>query len=99
MSADNWGQCPRCYVTNIAKAEELDRSASEAYGKVSPEKFDELRDQARSFRKAIATDDNFCSTLREDYGIGIQDGEFSVYYGGRCLTCGFEYKYKFEEKV
>ena len=94
MSADNWTQCPRCYVTNRAKAEELERIASESYGKVSAEKFDQLRDDAKSFRKAISGDSNFTDTLREDYSIGIEDDEFSVGYSGYCQTCGFSFDYK-----
>lgn len=99
MSADNWTQCPRCLVTNKAKADELDKIASEAYGKVSAEKFDQLRQDAFSFRKAITLDGNFTETLREDYEIGIQNGEFSVGYYAECETCGFKFEFKHEEKV
>ncbi len=99
MSANNWGQCPRCYENNMAKAEELDRIASEAYGKVSAEKFDELREQARSFRTAIVKDDKFVSSLREDWDLGILKRDFFVYYGASCSTCGFEFTFKHEEKV
>lgn len=99
MSANNWTQCPRCYETNKVKAEELDRIASEAYGKVSAEKFDELREQARSFRKAIVTDDTFVSSLREDWDLGIHKGEFYVHYRASCSTCGFEFSFKHKEKV
>jgi predicted Zn-ribbon and HTH transcriptional regulator len=99
MSADKWTQCPRCYVTNRSRANELDREASESYGNVSVEKFDELRRHAEYFRKSLTTDDNICFTLREDYEIGIRDGEFSVYYGASCQTCGFKFEFKHEEKV
>lgn len=99
MSANNWTQCPVCYEANKAKAEELDRIASEAYGKVSAEKFDELREQARSFRIAIVKDDNFVSSLREDWDLGILNGQFYVSYGASCNTCGFDFSFKHEEKV
>jgi hypothetical protein len=99
MSADNWTQCPRCLVTNKAKADELDKIASEAYGKVSAEKFDKLRDEAKAFRKALYSDDNFRSTLREDYEIGMYSGEFQVSYSCGCRTCGFSFSHSHEEKV
>jgi hypothetical protein len=99
MSANNWTQCPRCYAVNKEKAQEKDKLASEAYGKVSPEVFDELREEARAFRKRIAEDDNFCSTMREDWGIGIQDMEFSVAYSCSCKVCGFSFMYNHKEKV
>jgi hypothetical protein len=98
MSADNWTQCPRCYVTNRSKANKLDREASESYGNVSVEKFDELRRHAESFRKSVTTDDNICSTLREDYGLGIRDGEFSVSFYASCKTCGFKFEFNHKEK-
>jgi hypothetical protein len=53
MSANNWTQCPRCYIVNREKADEKDKIASEAYGKVSPEQFDTLRDEAKSFLDAL----------------------------------------------
>jgi hypothetical protein len=99
MSANNWTQCPRCKVVNSAKADEKERIAKEAYGKVSPEHFDTLRDEAKAFRKAISTDDNLCSTLREDWDLGILEGEFYVYYGGSCKTCGFDFEFKHKEFV
>ena len=73
--------------------------ASEAYGKVSPEKFDELRDEARGFRRMIEEDEEFTSTLREDWDIGTTDGGFSVTYGALCTTCGFRFSFKHEEKL
>ena len=99
MSADNWTQCPRFYETNRKRANELDEIAAESYGKVSAEKFDELRNDAFSFRKSITSDGNFTESLREDYEVGIQNGEFSVGYSGRCDTCGFKFSFKHEEKV
>ena len=98
MSADNWTQCPQCEIRNLAYLKELDEKAAAAYGKVRPEEFDELRDHARSFRANMHKDDAFCATLREDYEIGIYQGEFSLHYTGHCSTCGFNYSYKYEDK-
>ncbi len=92
MSADNWTQCPQCKKNNEAKADELDAKVHEAYGKRDPIEFMKLRDEALAFRNAIGRDDEYVSTLREDYQVGITDGEFSVSYGGRCI-CGFSFKY------
>ncbi len=99
MSADNWTMCPRCYRTNKAKAEELDKLASDSYGKVSVDKFDELRRQAESFREGLAHSSDFRETLREDYEIGIYNGEFFATYSGECGTCGFSFKFKHNEEV
>ena len=99
MSADRWTQCPQCYVRNRARAEELDKRASESYGNVSVEKFASLRDEAKQFRKAITTEEEFTETLREDYNVGIQNNDFSVGYSARCDVCGFKFDFKHEEKV
>jgi len=38
-------------------------------------------------------------TLREDYEIGIFQGEFSVEYCGQCSECGFKFEFKHSEKI
>jgi len=99
MSADNWTQCPHCYTKNRGLADDKDKIAREAYGKVTAEEFDRLRDDAFQFRKAITSDGNFTDTLREDYEVGIRNGEFYVDYGASCATCGFRFGYKHEAKI
>lgn len=99
MSADNWSQCPRCYIANRAKAEELDKIAAESYGKVPAQRFDQLRNEAFSFRKSITSDSNFTSSLREDYELGILKGKFEIDYYASCAVCGFEFQYKHKEEV
>ena len=39
--------------------------------------------------------------LREDYGVGIEDGEFYVIYSGACrsTTCDFAFRFDFERLV
>lgn len=44
-------------------------------------------------------DDPQDATLREDWELGIQKGEFFVRYSGSCRYCGFEYKYKTDINV
>jgi hypothetical protein len=99
MGADNWTQCPRCYTTNRAKADELDEGVRTAYGKVTESEFNHLRDSAFSFRKSIGSDHNFSETLREDYEIGIHNGEFSVDYRAHCNVCGFVHTLKQTDAV
>lgn len=95
MSADNWTRCPQCDVNNKAKAEKMDETAAKAYGVVSAAAWDELRAEARAFRKSMENNES----LREDYEIGIYKEKFSVGYSGHCATCGFDFQYKHEEKV
>lgn len=99
MSADNWAQCPKCKMINESKAYELDAKVLEAYGKKDPMDFLKLRDEALTFRTRIKEDGNFTETLREDYSIGIQDGEFSVGYRAGCATCGFSFSYNYETPI
>jgi hypothetical protein len=87
MSADNWGICPKCKLDEIKRIEDLKLKAGEAYGKIPPEEYLELLDEASKTR-------SYDNTLREDYEVGTdEDGEFSVSYSSFC-TCGFKYKYE-----
>lgn len=43
-------------------------------------------------------------SLREDFEVGITNGEFEVIYHGQCLYngrvgCGFDYVYRYKKKV
>lgn len=49
--------------------------------------------------EAPAENEYHPTPLREDYEIGIYDGEFFISYGGRCMVCGFEKKFNHTEKV
>jgi len=92
MSANNWTVCPECLRKAKARKEKLGRDLLDLYGEIPPDRWAELNDECNA---PILTSD----TLREDYELGILDGEFYVYYSGKCDVCGFEFKYKHEEKV
>lgn len=95
MSADNWGNCPQCKILHASHVERLRATASEAYGKVPVEEWQELNNAAKS---AEATDQG--ETLREDYEIGIdEDGEFAVSYSAKCDRCGFKFRFEHAEHV
>lgn len=98
MSADNYAVCPFC----LARAEEAlaarRRDVDAAYGVVSVEEIDRMRD-------AAATDLNKRDfmTFREDWEIYLKDGVVNVHYSGWCSVCGsgteFHDTHPVEEKV
>lgn len=91
MSASNWRKCPRC----SAAAEDTKK----LYGTVPEDEYLRLRHLAA--KKAAA------ETLREDYEIGIVNGEFRVSYGATCMSaaapseagCGFEFSFEHKQAV
>ena len=93
MSADNWGECPRCKaIATVAHAKRR-QVALDAYGKVSSDEYARLCTEAAKLIKAN-------DTFREDYEIGLhKDGTFKVNYGGGCVHCGLSFSYKHEERV
>ena len=87
MSADNWAYCPKCKVAELKKEASLDETIRQSYGKISSEKYLELL-QKRQNPVGLEC------TLREDYNIGIYDGEFYVSYSGSCQKCDFKKAFK-----
>lgn len=49
MSADNWGQCPKCRHDLLDKAAKAEESAKKSYGKVSADVYESKMEQAREF--------------------------------------------------
>ena len=96
MSADNWAICHKCMQKFGEMAKELKLAADNAYGKVPVADFEKMRNAAREYEAELLEQ---TATLREDYRVGIQDGEFSVSYSAHCVECGFEFKYNFEKEV
>ncbi len=93
MSADRWGECPQCKKRATVVCTQRQQKAIEAYGKVPPEEYEKLRQDAI---KPVEDNDTF----REDYEIGLhKDGTFRVNYKGRCNACGSGFEFKHEEKV
>lgn len=93
MSADNWGDCPKCKVDiELKNAQEI-AEVNKLYGKVSA---DEYMARLKQAGKNKYED----GTLREDYEIGVTScGEFYVSYGAYCSRCGFQYDYDYKENV
>lgn len=92
MSADNWTICPKCKSRDAVLNEARILAPAKAYGKVSPDAYAKLLEQAQNL---IQTED----TLREDYEIGIRNGKFSVDYCASCQACDFIHKFKYEEDL
>jgi len=91
MSADNWAVCPRC--RDLAKVERDARfqAAVDAYGKVTPEEYERLRD------KALEPFDGEFATFREDYEFyGANEGTITASYSGHCSTCGLDAQFSYE---
>lgn len=93
MSADHWGECPRCRARAVVEYAQRRQAALDGYGKVTSEEYSKL---CLEMDKPIAANETF----REDYEIGLyKDGTFCVDYGGGCAVCGLNFEYKHEEKV
>lgn len=92
MSANNWATCPRCEEKRTAEQRQRAETAAQAYGKVSAEEYEALREEA-------ARTDTLEPTLREDWGIGVgTDGIFEVDYSCYCSHCDFAFRFK-QKKV
>lgn len=87
MSADNWTYCPKCKAKDEARKASQLNEAEEAYGKVTAA---EYADMIAAAREVIDLEE----TLREDYQIGIHNGQFEVGYRCSCGVCGFCWSYK-----
>ena len=101
MSADNWAVCPRCLKNAENAKRALEAEAQAAYGRVSPEDYEELRVAA-----AAPLDIEKLRTFREDYAVDMEsDGTFEVNYHGRCSPrspakgCGYEHRFRHIEEV
>lgn len=93
MSANNWDVCPRCLEEANAKREQAIKDAAEAYGKVPPE---EWRAMSENAHMKIELEE----TMREDYEIGVgSSAKFHVSYRASCAECGFEFRFKHSELV
>lgn len=92
MSADNWAICPKCTEKALKNKVVASAKAKQAYGKVSADEYLELIKTAN-----IEYEPEY--TLREDYELGIFDGEFYVNYHGNCQICGFNFKHSYKEVI
>jgi len=95
MGADNWTKCPKCADKAAKEIDGIVAAAAACYGKVSAEEYNRRNTEALALKNSVFQDD----TLREDYEIGIHQGEFYVSYGASCQVCGFTFSFKGEKKV
>jgi len=95
MSADNWAVCPRCEKKRQAKIRETEAEVAAAYGKVSVDKFDAMRESLAELRTAEPE-----PTFREDYEFyGVEAGVLRIDYGGSCQVCGLEQEFHHAEPL
>lgn len=93
MSADNWGDCPKCKVLVAEKNEAEIESVNKLYGTVSVEDFKYRLGRAGAHEYERGT-------LREDYEMGVTShGLFYISYRGYCAECGFEHEFEHGEDV
>lgn len=92
MSADNWTICPRCQKTALAAKERDREKLAKQYGKIEPVEFVK---RSAEVDKPIELEE----TLREDYELGLFEGQFYISYRASCAQCGFELSYAREETV
>lgn len=94
MIADNWTQCPKCDEKRAADIAKAEKDVESLYGKVSAAEYQAALASVEKKRTAPAQE-----TLREDYEIGIVEGEFSVSYGASCEVCGWGFEYTHSQAV
>lgn len=95
MSADNWTQCPRCLKRRAIEIENKTAQTAAAYGKVTVERFDQMRAELESLRT-----DHIDNTFREDYEIfGAEDGTVEVRYRGACGTCNLRMEFGHSHEI
>lgn len=94
MSADNWTQCPRCLKRRAVEVENKTVAVDAAYGNVTVDQFDHLRSELANLKS-----DRVDETFREDWEIGLSDGEFFVRYRGSCGSCNLRYEFKYDDTV
>ncbi len=89
MSANNWDECPMCKC----RGEEAKVKLEEQYGKVSQERYEELKKEFDDNK-----DKEYDGTpVREDYEIGYDtEGKAYVIYSASCQLCEFEREIRVE---
>lgn len=92
MSADNYAVCPKCTRTKNQEADNLEVEITKIYGVVSPELYMEKVAEVAGFRKTLEDKER---TVREDWDLGIHEGEFFVSYS----KCDFRHSFKHEDRL
>jgi len=92
MSADNWAICPKCKKkVEQARADLLSRVETD-YGKIAADEYLALVERSKQPLEIE-------HTLREDWETGIRQGEFRVFYGAHCETCGFSHEFEHRQPL
>lgn len=94
MSADSWEVCPRCHEKYVEECDSFNKKVDDLYGKIPPEEY--IRLLAENDRMQSQEEPR---TLREDYELGIIEGEYYLRYNGTCTKCGWHYEKSIDEKV
>ena len=92
MSADNWAICPRCRERELKAHAALLKRIETEYGKIPAAEYLAL---VEASQKPIQLTK---ATLREDYEIGIWEGNFEITYRAEC-ECGFAHSFQHSKKV
>lgn len=97
MSADNYTYCPKCQKDLLSKRAKTVAEVEKQYGKIPAKEYHEAMAYAISSNPDSPPD----PTLREDYQVGIYDGEFQLEYSAECqaITCNFKFTFNHKEKV
>lgn len=91
MSADNWGQCPKCTKIQDKETKQKEEQVKEAYGNVSAETYLNLLAALKAEEETPDT-----RSMREDWDLGVyEDGEFCLDYRASCVQCGFKYAFSY----
>lgn len=95
MSASTWQVCPRCTARAQQPAIEAIQRMTDAYGHVTMDEFEALREQAASI-----TPEPLTPTFRETYSVtGVSDSRIVFIYSGLCSVCGLTVGFNDEHAV
>ena len=101
MSADNWSVCPKCQEErerdHAERVKKHKARLKKAYGNVSADEYEELLREKPEDQKPRLDEPQ---SVREDYEVGIVDGngEFFVSYRAECQECGYGFRFKFSHR-
>lgn len=94
MSADNWTVCPKCVANRVKDVENAQSIIDSGYGAVSEQVYKDALTLLNLNHKYVQP-----KTLREDWEIGIFDGQFEYSYRASCRACDFRFNRSEEEEI
>ena len=89
MSADNWTYCPMCKHNTEKRRLTLEKECKDKYGKVSLKEYQILQMKLKNVKNSDQD-----TSLREDYEIGIFEGDLIIDYKASCSVCDFKFHFK-----